>query len=95
MQPEVAQTLALQALGWIAADDEVFPLREGGFVTVHELAGLGSLRGVDAEPRRVWEISSSLVGCALIAQRVARVRWPTTCGAGTDVATRVTQIGSG
>lgn len=26
MQPEVAQVLALQALGWIAAEDEVFPL---------------------------------------------------------------------
>lgn len=26
MQPEAAQTLALQALAWIAADDEVFPL---------------------------------------------------------------------
>ena len=25
MQTEVAQTLALQALGWIALDDEVFP----------------------------------------------------------------------
>lgn len=26
MQPEVAQTLAIQALGWIAADDEIFPI---------------------------------------------------------------------
>ncbi len=26
MQPEAAQLLALQTLGWIAADDEVFPL---------------------------------------------------------------------
>jgi hypothetical protein len=26
MQPEVAQTLALQALGWIASEDTVFPL---------------------------------------------------------------------
>jgi hypothetical protein len=26
MQLEVAQTIALQALGWIAANDEVFPL---------------------------------------------------------------------
>jgi Protein of unknown function (DUF3572) len=26
MQPEAAQVLALQALGWIAASDEVFPL---------------------------------------------------------------------
>jgi hypothetical protein len=26
MQPEVAQVLAIQALGWIAADDEIFPL---------------------------------------------------------------------
>jgi hypothetical protein len=26
LQPEGAQVLALQALGWIASDDEVFPL---------------------------------------------------------------------
>lgn len=26
MQPEAAQLLALQALGWIASEDEVFPL---------------------------------------------------------------------
>jgi hypothetical protein len=26
MQPEAAQTLALQALGWIASEDELFPL---------------------------------------------------------------------
>ncbi|HLQ20177.1 MAG TPA: DUF3572 domain-containing protein [Tabrizicola sp.] len=26
MQSEVAQVLAIQALGWIAADDEVFPV---------------------------------------------------------------------
>lgn len=26
MQPEAAQVLAIQALGWIAADDEIFPL---------------------------------------------------------------------
>ncbi len=25
MQPEAAQVLAIQALGWIAADDEIFP----------------------------------------------------------------------
>lgn len=25
MQPEAAQVLALEALGWIASDDEVFP----------------------------------------------------------------------
>lgn len=25
MQPEVAQVLAIEALGWIAADDEIFP----------------------------------------------------------------------
>ncbi|MBL9074111.1 DUF3572 domain-containing protein [Tabrizicola sp.] len=26
MQPEAAQTLALQALGWIASEDQLFPL---------------------------------------------------------------------
>ena len=26
MQPQAAQTLALQALGWIASEDELFPL---------------------------------------------------------------------
>jgi hypothetical protein len=26
MQPEAAHVLAIQALGWIAADDEIFPL---------------------------------------------------------------------
>lgn len=39
MKPEAAQVLALQALGWIAAQDEVFPqfLAATG-------AGLGDLR---------------------------------------------------
>ena len=46
MQPEAAQTLALQALGWIAADDEVFPV----FLTATG-ANLGELRSraADAE----------------------------------------------
>lgn len=90
--PDVVGQGALQQQGH---DNEVFPLRERGFVPVHELTGLGALGRVDAEPRRIGEVSSSLVGCALIAQRVARVGRPTACGAGTGVATSVPQIGSG
>ncbi len=45
MQPEAAQTLALQALGWIAADDEVFPV----FLTASG-ATLGELRARAADP---------------------------------------------
>lgn len=45
MQPEAAQTLALQALGWIASDDEVFPV----FLTATG-ANLGDLRARAADP---------------------------------------------
>jgi hypothetical protein len=45
MQPEAAQTLALQALGWIAADDEVFP----AFLNATG-ANLGELRARAADP---------------------------------------------
>jgi len=45
MQPEAAQTLALQALGWIAADNEVFPV----FLTASG-ATLGELRARAADP---------------------------------------------
>ena len=45
MQPEAAQTLALQALGWIAADDEVFP----AFLNATG-ANLGELRAGAADP---------------------------------------------
>lgn len=45
MQSEVAQTLALQALGWIAAEDEIFP----AFLTATG-AGLAELRTRAAEP---------------------------------------------
>lgn len=46
MQPEAAQVLAIQALGWIAADDEVFPLFLGATG-----ASIGELRAraADAE----------------------------------------------
>ena len=45
MQPEAAQVLALQALGWIASDDEVFPL----FLTATG-ADLDDLRARAADP---------------------------------------------
>lgn len=45
MQPEAAQVLALQALGWIAAEDEVFPLFLGATG-----ANLGDLRARAADP---------------------------------------------
>ena len=45
MQPEAAQTLALQALGWIASEDEVFPV----FLTATG-ANLGDLRARAADP---------------------------------------------
>ena len=45
MQPEAAQVLALQALGWIASDDEVFPL----FLTATG-ANLDDLRARAADP---------------------------------------------
>lgn len=45
MQPEAAQTLALQALGWIASDHEVFPV----FLTATG-ANLGDLRARAADP---------------------------------------------
>jgi Protein of unknown function (DUF3572) len=45
MQLEAAQTLALQALGWIASDDEVFPV----FLTATG-ANLGELRARAADP---------------------------------------------
>lgn len=45
MTPEMAQVLALQALGWIASEDEVFPqfLAASG-------ASLGDLRARAADP---------------------------------------------
>lgn len=45
MQPEAAQILALQVLGWIAADDEVFPLFLGATG-----ASIGELRVRAADP---------------------------------------------
>ena len=45
MQPEVAQTLAIQALGWIAAEDEIFPV----FLTATG-AGIAELRNRAADP---------------------------------------------
>lgn len=45
LQPEAAQVLALQALGWIASDDEVFPL----FLTATG-ANLSDLRLRAADP---------------------------------------------
>ncbi|WP_333815328.1 DUF3572 domain-containing protein [Tabrizicola sp.] len=45
MQPEAAQVLALQALGWIAAEDELFPLFLGATG-----ANLGDLRARAADP---------------------------------------------
>lgn len=45
MQPEAAQLLALQALGWIASEDEVFPL----FLTATG-ANLSDLRARAADP---------------------------------------------
>ncbi len=45
MQPEAAQVIALQALGWIASQDEVFPL----FMAATGV-GIGELRGRAADP---------------------------------------------
>lgn len=45
MQPEAAQVLALEALGWIAADDEMFPL----FVAATG-ANLGALQSLASDP---------------------------------------------
>jgi hypothetical protein len=45
LQPEAAQILALQVLGWIAADDEVFPLFLGATG-----ASIGELRVRAADP---------------------------------------------
>ena len=45
MQPEVAQAVAIQALGWIAADDEIFPI----FLSATG-ASLAELRNRAAEP---------------------------------------------
>ncbi len=45
MQPEVAQTIAIQALGWIAADDEIFP----AFLAASG-AGIAELRNRAADP---------------------------------------------
>lgn len=45
MQPEAAQVLALQALGWIASDDEVFPV----FLSATG-ANLGDLRVRASDP---------------------------------------------
>ena len=45
MQSEVAHVLALQALGWIAAEDEVFP----AFLTATG-ANLGDLRTRASDP---------------------------------------------
>lgn len=44
MQPEAAQVLAIQALGWIAADDEIFPLFLGATG-----ASIGDLRARAAD----------------------------------------------
>jgi hypothetical protein len=45
LQPEAAQVLALQTLGWIASDDEVFPLFLGATG-----AGIGELRARATDP---------------------------------------------
>lgn len=45
MQPEVAQVLAIQALGWIAGNDELFPL----FLSATG-AGMVELRARAADP---------------------------------------------
>lgn len=45
MQPEIAQVLALQALGWIASEDEVLPV----FLTATG-ANLADLRSRAADP---------------------------------------------
>lgn len=45
MQPDVAQVLAIQALGWIAADDEIFPV----FLTATG-ASMGELRARASDP---------------------------------------------
>lgn len=45
MQPEAAQVLALQALGWVAGNDELFPLFLGATG-----ADIGELRQRAAEP---------------------------------------------
>ncbi|MFO1201627.1 MAG: DUF3572 domain-containing protein [Tabrizicola sp.] len=45
MQPEVAQVLAIQALGWIAGNDELFPL----FLSATG-AGMAELRARAADP---------------------------------------------
>lgn len=45
MQPDVAQVLAIQALGWIAADDEIFPV----FLAATG-ASMGELRARAADP---------------------------------------------
>lgn len=45
MQPEVAQLLAIQALGWIAGNDELFPL----FLSATG-AGMAELRARAADP---------------------------------------------
>lgn len=45
MQPEAAQVLAIQALGWIAGNDELFPVFLGATG-----AGMGELRSRAAEP---------------------------------------------
>ena len=45
MQPEAAQVLAIQALGWIAGNDELFPLFLGATG-----ASMGELRSRAVEP---------------------------------------------
>jgi hypothetical protein len=45
MTPEAAQVLALEALGWIASEDEIFPV----FLTATG-ADLGDVRARAAEP---------------------------------------------
>jgi len=45
MQPEAAKILALQALGWIASEDEIFPV----FLTATG-ANLSDLRARAADP---------------------------------------------
>ena len=45
MTPETAQVLALQALGWLAAEDEIYP----AFLTATG-AGLADLRTRAADP---------------------------------------------
>jgi hypothetical protein len=56
MQPEAAQTLALQALGWIAADDEVFPV----FLNTTG-ANLGELRARATDPDFLGAVLDFLV----------------------------------